>query len=167
MTPRVNDRAAEFDLVAEELQQRRLGFDVLAADRLVGRIEIFGGDVDLPGAQRHDEGRQLHLGDQPAVDEAAQRATGKAAEDRNGNRDSVAEGELPHDHGGEHHDGADREVDAGGEDDQRLGRADNADDGDLLQDQGQRERIEELAADQNAEYGNRQDEHDERHGRLA
>ena len=58
------DRAAEFDLDAEELQQRRLGLDVLGADRLVARNREVGRAVDLPGAQRDDEGRQLHLGDQ-------------------------------------------------------------------------------------------------------
>ena len=42
---------------------------------------------------------------------------------------------------------ADREVDAGGQDDQRLRDAEDADDRHLLQDQRQVERREELAAD--------------------
>ena len=55
-----------------------------------------------------------------------------------GTGNPIAESELPHDDGGEHHDGADRQVDAGGENDQRLGRTNDADDGNLLQDEGQR-----------------------------
>ena len=76
---------------------------------------------------------------------------GEAAEDRDRRRDAVAEGELAHHHRGEHHDRADREVDAGGQDHERLRRADDADDRHLLQDQRQREGGEELAAEQHAE----------------
>ncbi len=44
----------------------------------------------------------------------------------------------------QHHDRADREVDAGGQDDQGLRGADDADDGDLLEDQRQREGMKNL-----------------------
>ena len=71
-------------------------------------------------------------------------ADGEAAEDRDRRRDAVAEGELAHDDRAQHHDRADREVDAGGQDHQRLRRADDADDRHLLQDQRQREGREEL-----------------------
>ena len=93
---------------------------------------------------------------------------GEAAEDRDRRRDAVAEGELAHHHRREHHDRADREVDAGGQDDERLRGADDADDRDLLQDQRQGEGGEELAAEQHAEEDQRQHQHDQRHeGRVA
>ena len=66
-------------------------------------------------------------------------------------RQAIAEGELTHDDGGQHQDRADREIDAGGQDDQRLRGADDADDGDLLEDEGQREGRKQLAAEQDAE----------------
>ncbi len=62
----------------------------------------------------------------------------------------------------QHHDRADREVDAGGQDDQRLGDAENADDRDLLQDQREVEGIEEALADDGAEEQHAQQQHDER-----
>ena len=49
------------------------------------------------------------------------------------------------------HDGADREIDAGGQNDQRLGCRENADDLNLLQDQREREGGEELLAQKQAE----------------
>ncbi len=76
-------------------------------------------------------------------------------------------GELAHDDGGEHHDGADRQVDTGGQDDQRLGGANDAGDGHLLQDQRQREGGEEFRAEKGAEHRHRQKQHDQRHGSRA
>ena len=58
---------------------------------------------------------------------------------------------------------ADRQVDAGGQDDQRLRGAENADDGDLLQDQRQRVGRKESPADGDAEDDDRQNQHDQRH----
>ena len=113
------------------------------------------------------KGGSFTLATSTAVDEAAERADRQGRRGSKWDRHAVAEGELPHDDGGEHHDGADREVDAGGQDDQRLRRADDADDRDLLQDERQRKGGEELAADQHAEDGNREDQHDQRHRRRA
>jgi hypothetical protein len=73
-------------------------------------------------------------------------------------------GELAHDHRGQHHDGADGEIDARGQDDQRLRCPDDADDRHLLEDKRQCEGREELASEYQAEDGERQDEDDERYG---
>jgi len=62
---------------------------------------------------------------------------------------------------GQHHDGADRQVDAGGQDHQRLGDAEHGDDGDLLQHQRQVEQGEEAPADHHGEDGDAHDQHDE------
>jgi hypothetical protein len=71
-------------------------------------------------------------------------AAGEAAGDREFRRQAVAEGELAHDHRGQHHDRADRQVDARGQDHEALRRRDDADDLHLLQDQRQREGREEF-----------------------
>ena len=156
-------RAADTETGSEELQYRCLRLDVLRADRLVGRIEEVCRENDLPHAERDDEGRQLDPRDEPAVDEAAGTADREAAQDGNGWRQAVSEGELPHDDGREHHDRADREVDTGSENDKGLRRADDADDRDLLQDQRQCEGREELGAKDDAEADHRRDQHDQRH----
>ena len=78
-------------------------------------------------------------------------------------RNAADDGESSHHDRGKHHDGADREVDAGGEDDQRLGDAEHADDRHLLQDQREIERVEEAAADQRGEDQRPDQEDDERH----
>ncbi len=54
------DGIADLEGLAEELKQRRLRADLLAADRFIGGIQEVGGEEDLPGAQRDDEGWQLH-----------------------------------------------------------------------------------------------------------
>ena len=59
----------------------------------------------------------------------------------------------------EDHDGADREVDACGEDDEGLGDGQGADDGDLLGDQGQVRRGEEAVVEE-AEDDDRDDQHE-------
>ena len=59
----------------------------------------------------------------------------QACEQRNRSRNSVADCKLGYDHGGEDHDGADRQVDTGREDDECLGDGQGADDGNLLGDQ--------------------------------
>ena len=101
-------------IAMEKLENRRALGNVLAADRLVRRIKEVGGKNDLPGAQCHDKGRQLHMSDQCAVEPAAQGATGEAANDGNWRRNSIAECELAHDDRRQDHDGANRKVDAGG-----------------------------------------------------
>ena len=103
------------------------------------------------------------VGDERAVEPAAERAAGEADRIASGGGNAVAEGELAHDHRGQDHDGADREIDAGGQDDERLGRADDAGDRHLLQDERQGE--EEFRAHEDAEDSDGEDQDDERHGR--
>ena len=69
--------------------------------------------------------------------------------------------ELGHHDRRQHHDRADREVDAGGEDDERLGDAQRADHHDLLQDQ------RDVARRQEAVRREREDDDGERRGRTA
>ena len=78
---------------------------------------------------------------------AAADAGQKADRECQFDRHAVHHREAAHDDRRQHHDRADREVDAGGEDDQRLGDAEHGDDRHLLQDQRQVERREEPAAD--------------------
>jgi hypothetical protein len=61
------DGVADADIVAEPLQERRLRLDVLRAYGFIGRIQEIGGQNDLPGAQRDNEGRQLDPRNQPAI----------------------------------------------------------------------------------------------------
>ncbi|MNY12429.1 hypothetical protein D3C86_1455100 [compost metagenome] len=140
------DRVAETDIGAEELQDRRLLGNVLGPDRLIRGIEEVGRKHDLPHAKRDDEGRQAHARNQHAVDEAAKCADGETTENGKLRRKTVTEGKLPHDDGGQNHDRADRKVDARRQDDKRLRGANDADDRNLLQDEGQREGGEKLAA---------------------
>ena len=63
-------------------------------------------------------------------------------------RDAVAEGASAHDDRGEDRDGADRQVDARGQHHDGLGAAQDADDGDLLQDGRQRAGLEEVVGQQ-------------------
>ncbi len=86
-------------------------------------------------------GGSLQPRHQHAVDRAAAaRRRGDADEERERRRQAGGDRELAHDHRAQHHDGADREIDAGGDHDQRLRDADDADDGHLLDDQRQVER---------------------------
>ncbi len=158
------DRAAKADALAEELQDRRFRGDFLCADRLVGGIEEVCGEDHLPHAKRHDEGRKADIGHQKAVDEAAQRARGKAEQNGKFGGKPIAKGELAHYHRRQHHDGADRKIDTCGQDHKRLRHGNDAGDGDLLQNEGQCEGGEELAAKRDAEHQQRQNEHDQRHG---
>ena len=70
-----------------------------------------------------------------------------------------------HDDRRQHHDRADRKVDAGSEDDERLGDAEHGDDRHLLQHQRQVERREEAAAGEEAEDQHAEDEDEERNRR--
>jgi hypothetical protein len=104
----------------------------LAADRLVAREQEVRGEHGLPAAERHDERRQPAASDEQAVDEADQHAKRQPADDGERRRQPKAKYELAHHDGAEHHDRADREIDAGRQHDERLRRTDDADDGDLL-----------------------------------
>ncbi|MNE62996.1 hypothetical protein D3C80_1583180 [compost metagenome] len=129
------------------MQDRRLLGDILGADRLIRGIKEVGRQHDLPHAERDDEGRQAHARDQYAIDETAECANGETTENGKLRRQAIAEGKLPHDDGRQNHDRADRKIDARRQDDQRLRCANDADDRDLLQDEGQREGREELATE--------------------
>ena len=59
-------------------------------DRLVARVEEVRRQHDLPHAERDDEGRQLDLGHEQAVDQAEQGRDGDAAGDRGGRGRSAA-----------------------------------------------------------------------------
>ena len=71
--------------------------------------------------------------DQGSVEETEGRADKKAEREGDDGRHAVEHGETPHDHRGNHHDDADRKVDASGQDDQRLSDAENAGDHHLRQ----------------------------------
>ena len=165
--PKRHRRAADLKLGAEDLQQARVVLDVLAADGLVGGIQEIRRQHDLPHAQRHNEGRQFHVGDQPAVDQAADGADHQAHDDGKLHGQAVGEDHLTHHHRRQHHDRAHAQVDARGQNYQALRGGDDAHDLHLLQDQGHGEGREEALAHQHAEQADRRDQHDQRHkGRV-
>ncbi len=159
------NRAANLYLGAQKLEQRRIGGDVLTADGFIGRVKEIGRQNDLPHAQCHNEGRQLHAGDQPAVQRANRRPEGKATGNGNDGRQAVAKSELPHDHGGNHRDGPHAQINARRQDDKGLRRRNDANDLNLLQDQRQGKGREELVAKHRAKDGNRSHQDDQRHQR--
>ena len=83
------------------------------------------GDVQCP--ECCDEWRQPEPGDQDAVDEAHRAARQDAGDDPDRERQPhVGDDDAGH-HGGERHHGPDREVDAAGDDDERLAQRQDAD----------------------------------------
>ena len=119
----------------EPLQQRGGGLDILLTDGFAARIEDVERAEYAPGAERDDEGRQLQERHQHAV----HRSTGETDEEAQGKGDpqwySVNDRGPAHHHRAENHDDADRKIDAGGQDHQGLGDAEDGDDGDLLEHQ--------------------------------
>ena len=130
-------RAAELQLIAKELQERRVIGDVLTADRLIIRIQVVGRQNDLPHAQRYDERRQLHAADQPAVHSADRCAHGQTTGNSRRRRHAIAEGKLAHDYGTEDRNRANRQVNTCRQNNQGLRRSQNTYDLHLLQDQRQ------------------------------
>ena len=141
--------------------------DGLAADRLAARVRDHQRVEDVPGAERDDERRQPEPRHEQPVDEPAQGRHEKAERDREERGHADRHGQLAHDDRPEHHDRADRQVDPGGQDDQRLGGGQEADDGDLLDDQGEVERREEALAGDDPEHGHADREDDDRHHRRV
>ena len=62
----------------KKLQQRGVGVDVLASDRLCAGVPKVKREKDAPGAERDDEGGKLQARDQHAVHQAAKRAENEA-----------------------------------------------------------------------------------------
>ena len=69
---------ADAEVLAEDVQKLGLRGQVSLAHRGVFGIDQADRHDDVPRAQRHDEGRQLGLGHQQAVDQAAARANADA-----------------------------------------------------------------------------------------
>ena len=118
-------------LAADMIDQRivAIGADVggQADHRRVLRHEIGDAAHDERGAERHDEGRHLELGDDDAVDEADDRrapdAGGEPDEDgrkeRNAGIEGAAHRQRREDRSEAHHP-SNREIDSGGDDDEGL-----------------------------------------------
>ena len=108
--------------------------------RQVGHRLRVGGELgdregDVHRAKRDDERGQLHLGDQQAVGEAEEHRHAKAGRHRERGRHAEVDREPAHHDATERHHHAAGEIDAGGEDDDRLSDRDDAHDGHLLQDE--------------------------------
>ena len=160
-------RAGYGEGATEELEQRRFDIDVLTADRLAAGKPQDQREEDFPGTERDDEGRQAEDRHKSAIDETGDEAADDADGDGNECRQTDMDAELPHDHCRQHHHRRHRKVDAGGEDHQRLGDAENTDDGDLLDDQSEIERREEIVGDHTEDQRTR-DQHEHRHdGRVG
>ena len=101
------------------------------------RVDLGNGKGDVQGAQRHDERRQLDAGHQQAVDQAKAGGDRQPAKHGGIGVDAVVDGKLGHDDAAERHHHAARQVNAGGQNDQRLADGQHAHHHDLLQHQGQ------------------------------
>ena len=121
-------------LAADVIDQRivAIGADAggQADHRRVLRHQIGDAAHDERGAERHDEGRDLELGDDDAVDEADDRrapdAGGEPRDHRGKQGNAGIEGAAQRqrrEHRGEAHHPSDREIDAGGDDDEGLAEA--------------------------------------------
>ncbi|MCY1484981.1 hypothetical protein D9M68_185950 [compost metagenome] len=156
---------AHLEADTEDVEHLGDGRHIGLADRRIGRIDEVRRHDHVPGTERDDERRKLDPGDEEAVEKAAGAADDEAEEDRDRCRKPIGHGAVAHDDRRKHHDHPDRKIDTGGQDHQGLRGAEDTDDGDLLEDEGQRVGREELPADGNAEDQNCCDKHDERHGR--
>ena len=153
-------RAEEVERRAGQLQEPGRRGDVLGPDGLARRIPEIQREEDAPGAERHDERRQREIRHQGAIDGAAKGADPQAQEEGYGHRHAHLHRELTHYHRRQDHDCANRQINAGGQHDQGLREADDADDGHLLEDQRQVEGGQETAADQEAEEHDSDQQHD-------
>ena len=106
-------------------------------DGLRTGVQLRDGKRDVQRAQRHDERRQAEPRDQQPVDEAEQHRHRQAAADRDGRRQAEVRRELGHHDAAEGHHHAARQVDAAGEDHERLPDRDHTHHRHLLEDQGQ------------------------------
>jgi hypothetical protein len=114
-----------------------------AAHRGTARVEQGERDEDVQRAEGHDEGRQLESRHEEAVEGAGCEPDDEAEEQAEHRGQPRLHGGLRDHHRAQHHDGADREVDARCEDDERLGDRERAHDGDLLCDERQVRRVPE------------------------
>ena len=122
------------DWIAHDLQEPGLLLDVLHADRFALRIEGVERADDAERAERDDERRHLEPRDKHAVEIAEGGADKEAERKGDDRRNAVVDRQASHHHRGNDHDDADRKIDAGGEDDQRLADAEDADDHHLGED---------------------------------
>ena len=132
-----HDRSAQRNGPAEQMKKWRLRIDVLAPDGLVPRDEIGGSAENLPGPERHDEGRQTNAGGEHAVDGAASRANRQAGNHSGPTGPTPGEDGLPHHDHGQDENSTEREVDSAGHDHQRLRGCDHSGDCHLLDDERQ------------------------------
>ena len=159
-------------LAADQVDQRlvAVGADALrqADDRGVLRHQQRHAAHDERGAEGDDEGRHLELGDDRAVDEPDRRGAGDRGEKADDRRreqrhpgvEGGADGER-REHRGEAHHPADREVDAGADDDEGLAEPEQQDRDDRDED------VLRVADGQEAGAGardrHRDDEEDDQH----
>ena len=160
-----DDRAAQLEADAEDVEPRGRGGHIGLAHRLVGRIDQTYGHDDVPGAQRHDERRQAKPGNEEAVGETAEPCDREARDQGQDRGHAVADHHVAHDDEGQHHHDADGKVDAGGQHDECLCRREDTHDRDLLHDERQRVGREELLALRDAEEEDEADQNDQRNHR--
>ena len=138
------------DHEGDHRQHRDLPEDVAVADlglhhqRHGADVHALGEDLREPErhaerAQRDDQRRDLRLGDQEAVEDAPAEAGHDRGDDAEERRPPPVTADLDHqlrgDHAGEDHHRADREVDAGGDDDEGHADAEDREDRGVLGDQ--------------------------------
>ena len=160
-------RLERLDERAGYLQKRRRSFQVLLTDGFASRIPDIERAEDAPCAQRYDERGQPQPCDDEAVDQAAQQSRQQPERKCNQDRNAIDGGGAAHHNRAKDHDHANRQIDAGGKDHQRLRHAEDGDDGDLLEHHRKVERRKELARCREGEDQNAEQENDERNGRRV
>ena len=104
-------------------------------ERHVVRDDVREREGDVQRAERDDERRQPDQRDEAAVQHAEADAGQDPEQERRQRRDAAGDRQLRHHDLPERHHRPDREVDAGGQDDERLADREHADDHRLLQDE--------------------------------
>ncbi|OIQ73671.1 hypothetical protein GALL_446880 [mine drainage metagenome] len=113
--------AAHFESVAQESHGRRQ-----VGDGLRLGINLGHGKGNVQRAQRDNEWWQLDACHQQAIEQAKSGGHQQPEEDGQISVHAVVDGKLGHDHATQGHHHAARQVNAGGQDDQRLADGDHA-----------------------------------------
>ncbi len=141
------------------MEKRCRTLDVLGSNGLTPREPEIEREKHIPRAEGDDERRKPKARYEDPVDGATRGTRRETDRERQRGRPTEVHGESARDYRREHHDGTDGEVDARGQDDQRLGDAQNPDDRYLLQDKGKVKGLEEPIARENTEHRDGQHEH--------
>jgi hypothetical protein len=158
---------AEIQTIAKPQQAGRFGLDIDVADRLRLRIPQLDRFKDRQRAKGNDERRQAHFGDQKPVDQPHQRTKENPDQNCKPSGQSGDHGKVAHDQRRQHQDRTNRQINASGQNDQRLGKGNKAGDSDLFQDNRQRTKAHEAWRD-NAEPDDRNHQHQGRdRGRIG